>query len=140
MASVALGVRRMAEIAERFSAETLGDALAQLLADPGLRRRLGAAAAARAAARYSWDKIAAETEAVYDLRAAFLAPRMRGAPWSGELPSLAGQNALYFREALAWAAWTSAWEQLARGEPPAPIAVGPSLIRRPPSRPAALAG
>jgi glycosyltransferase involved in cell wall biosynthesis len=42
-------------------------ALAQLLADPGLRRRLGAAAADRAAARYSWDKIAAETETVYDL-------------------------------------------------------------------------
>ena len=40
-------------------------ALTQLLAEPGLRRRLGAAGAARAAARYSWDKIAAETEAVY---------------------------------------------------------------------------
>jgi glycosyltransferase involved in cell wall biosynthesis len=44
----------------------LAAALAQLLADPGLRRGLGAAGAARAAARYSWDKIAAETEAVYD--------------------------------------------------------------------------
>jgi glycosyltransferase involved in cell wall biosynthesis len=41
-------------------------ALTQLLAEPGLRRRLGTAGAARAAARYSWDKIAAETEAVYD--------------------------------------------------------------------------
>jgi D-inositol-3-phosphate glycosyltransferase len=40
-------------------------ALTQLLADPGLRRKLGAAGAARAAARYSWDTIAAETEAVY---------------------------------------------------------------------------
>jgi len=40
-------------------------ALTQLLAEPGLRRRLGAAGAARAAARYPWDKIAAETEAVY---------------------------------------------------------------------------
>jgi D-inositol-3-phosphate glycosyltransferase len=43
----------------------LAGALAQLLADPGRRRALGTAAAARAAARYSWDKIAAETEAVY---------------------------------------------------------------------------
>jgi glycosyltransferase involved in cell wall biosynthesis len=40
-------------------------ALTQLLAEPGLRRRLGAAGAVRAAARYPWDKIAAETEAVY---------------------------------------------------------------------------
>ena len=44
----------------------LAAALTQLLAEPGLRRRLGTAGAARAAARYSWDKIAAETEAVYD--------------------------------------------------------------------------
>src|SRR5439155_5739968 len=35
-------------------------ALTQLLAEPGLRRELGTAGAARAAARYSWDKIAAE--------------------------------------------------------------------------------
>jgi glycosyltransferase involved in cell wall biosynthesis len=40
-------------------------ALTQLLADPGLRRKLGTAGASRAAARYSWDTIAAETEAVY---------------------------------------------------------------------------
>ena len=40
-------------------------ALTQLLADSGLRRKLGTAGAARAASRYSWDTIAAETEAVY---------------------------------------------------------------------------
>jgi len=40
-------------------------ALTQLLADPRLRRKLGRAGAARAASRYSWDTIAAETEAVY---------------------------------------------------------------------------
>lgn len=40
-------------------------ALTQLLADPGLRRKPGTAGAARAAARYSWDRIAAEIEAVY---------------------------------------------------------------------------
>jgi D-inositol-3-phosphate glycosyltransferase len=39
--------------------------LTRLLAEPGLRRKLGTAGAARAAARYSWDTIAAETEAVY---------------------------------------------------------------------------
>jgi D-inositol-3-phosphate glycosyltransferase len=36
-----------------------------LLADPGRRRVLGAAAAARARSRYSWARIAAEAEAVY---------------------------------------------------------------------------
>lgn len=87
-----------------------------------------------------WPGHGYQTEAVYDLRAAFPVPRMRGATWSGELPPLAGHHALYFREALAWSAWTSAWEQLARGEQPVAIAVGPSLIRHPPSRTAALAG
>jgi D-inositol-3-phosphate glycosyltransferase len=43
----------------------LTSALTQLLAEPGLRRKLGTAGAARAADRYSWDTIAAETEAVY---------------------------------------------------------------------------
>jgi len=43
----------------------LAAALTQLLADSGLRRKLGTAGAARAASRYSWDTIAAETEAVY---------------------------------------------------------------------------
>src|SRR5436305_832468 len=37
----------------------------RLLAEPGWRSELGAAGAARARARYSWDRIAAETEAVY---------------------------------------------------------------------------
>jgi hypothetical protein len=87
-----------------------------------------------------WPGDGYQTEAVYDLRAAYPAPHMRGAPWSGELPPLTGRHALYFREALAWSAWTNAWEQLARGEQPMAIAVGPSLIRRPPSRTAALAG
>jgi hypothetical protein len=84
-----------------------------------------------------WPGHGYQTEAIYDLRAAYPVPRMRGAPWDGELPPLSGQHALYFREALPWATWTAAWEQLARGEAPAPIAVGPSLIRRPPSRPSA---
>ena len=39
-------------------------ALSQLLAEPGLRRKLGQAGAARGA-RYSWDTIAAKTETVY---------------------------------------------------------------------------
>ena len=43
----------------------LAGRLSRLLADPGWRRELGAAGAVRARARYSWDRIAAETEAVY---------------------------------------------------------------------------
>ncbi len=43
----------------------LADRIRYLLADPERRRVLGAAAAARARSRYSWARIAAETEAVY---------------------------------------------------------------------------
>jgi hypothetical protein len=86
-----------------------------------------------------WPGRGYQTEAVYDLRAPST-PRLRGAPWSGELPSLADRHALYFREALGWAVWTGVWEQLARGEEPTPIALGPRLIRRPLPRATALAG
>ncbi|MDQ0755238.1 glycosyltransferase [Arthrobacter sp. B3I4] len=40
-------------------------ALARLLADPGLGRQLGRAGQQRARARYSWDRVAAETEHAY---------------------------------------------------------------------------
>jgi hypothetical protein len=80
------------------------------------------------------------TEAVYDLHALVPTPRLRGEPWTGELPSLGGHHALYFQEALAWAVWTNAWERLARGEPLTRIVVGPSLIRQPPPHAAAMAG
>jgi glycosyltransferase involved in cell wall biosynthesis len=43
----------------------LADALSGLLTKPGRLRDLGVAGAARAVARYSWDKIAAETGTVY---------------------------------------------------------------------------
>jgi len=87
-----------------------------------------------------WPGNGYQTEAVYDLRARQPAPVLRGAPWSGELPVLAGSHALYRREPLRWATWTMAWEQLARGEEPVPIIAGPSLIRRPPAPAAQLAG
>lgn len=44
---------------------TLAGRIRCLLADPARRRALGAAAAARARSRYSWARIAAETEAIY---------------------------------------------------------------------------
>ena len=40
-------------------------ALAYLLADQGLRQELGRAGQQRARARYSWDRVAAETEKAY---------------------------------------------------------------------------
>lgn len=44
---------------------TLGDALRRLLAAPGLLAAYGAAAAVRARSDYDWNKIAAQTAAVY---------------------------------------------------------------------------
>jgi hypothetical protein len=84
----------------------------------------------------AWPGEDYRTEVIYDLRATNPAPRMRGAPWSGELPTLGGRHALYHREALSWTVWTTVWEQLARGEPPMQIVVGPSLLHRPTAPPA----
>ncbi|HEX2688647.1 MAG TPA: hypothetical protein VHN14_18625 [Kofleriaceae bacterium] len=87
-----------------------------------------------------WPGHGYQTEAVYDLRAPFPTPALRGAPWSGALPSLLDRHALYFREPLSWAMWTRVWEELARGEAPTPIVAGPPLIRRPAAQATALAG
>ena len=87
-----------------------------------------------------WPGRGYQTEAIYDLRALYPTAKLRGEPWSGELPGLAGHHALYFREPLSWQVWTNVWEQLARGEQPMEIVAGPSLIRRPAARAAALAG
>lgn len=46
--------------------EMLGAALAGLLADPQRRRGFGAAGRERARARYTWDRVAADTERVYE--------------------------------------------------------------------------
>jgi len=43
----------------------IAEALRRLLADPQVRRDYGDAGLARARARYSWDRVAADTEAVY---------------------------------------------------------------------------
>ncbi|OJZ75335.1 glycosyl transferase [Mycobacterium paraffinicum] len=44
----------------------LGDAIAALLGDRARRRALGAAGRERARARYTWDRVAADTERVYE--------------------------------------------------------------------------
>ncbi|HJW00089.1 MAG TPA: glycosyltransferase [Arthrobacter sp.] len=52
--------------------EAIADALAVLLGNPGLRAEMGAAGQARARTRYSWDRVAAETEKAYQLAMAEL--------------------------------------------------------------------
>jgi glycosyltransferase involved in cell wall biosynthesis len=46
-------------------AGAVADAIARLLADPELRRRMGAAGRAAVAQRYSWDKVGEQLEAAY---------------------------------------------------------------------------
>jgi glycosyltransferase involved in cell wall biosynthesis len=43
----------------------IGSAIAELLADPGRRRRMGDAGRKVAGERFSWDSIAAQMEALY---------------------------------------------------------------------------
>lgn len=50
--------------------EAIASALGLLLDDPALRAHLGAAGQRRARSRYSWDRVAAETEKAYQLAVA----------------------------------------------------------------------
>lgn len=50
--------------------EAIASALAMLLEDPALRAELGQAGQHRARTRYSWDRVAAETEKAYQLAVA----------------------------------------------------------------------
>jgi glycosyltransferase involved in cell wall biosynthesis len=52
--------------------EAIADALAVLLGNPGLRAEMGRAGQVRARTRYSWDRVAAETEKAYQLAMAEL--------------------------------------------------------------------
>ncbi|MGW6172555.1 glycosyltransferase [Arthrobacter sp. NPDC055138] len=47
--------------------QAVADAVAELLANPQLRRELGQAGHQRVATRYSWDRVAADTEKAYHL-------------------------------------------------------------------------
>jgi glycosyltransferase involved in cell wall biosynthesis len=59
----------------------LADAVARLLADPALARRLGEAGLRRARARYSWDRVATQTAEVYRRVAGRHPARRRAAAW-----------------------------------------------------------
>jgi hypothetical protein len=75
-----------------------------------------------------WPGDGFETEAIYDLRGSRLVPTIRGAPYTGQLFDLGGRHALFGREPLYWSVWSTTWQQIARGETPMPIIVGPSLL------------
>ncbi|NJC21349.1 glycosyltransferase involved in cell wall biosynthesis [Arthrobacter pigmenti] len=65
--------------------EALADAIGQVIADPDAARELGRSGHARVHARYSWDRIALDTEKVYQLTlnqasGTSEARRRRGAP------------------------------------------------------------
>ena len=75
-----------------------------------------------------WPAGAYDCEAVYDLRGKKLIPTMRGEKFDGGLPDLDKRHALFGREPLYWSVWSTAWQQIARGEPPMPLLVGPSLL------------
>lgn len=75
-----------------------------------------------------WPGDGFETEAIYDLHATKLVPIMRGAPYSGPRFDLGGRHALFGREPLYWSVWATTWQQIARGEQPMPVIVGPSLL------------
>ncbi|RCV49627.1 glycosyltransferase [Marinitenerispora sediminis] len=63
--------------------DALGRAIRQLAADPTSRTAFGIAAADRAASRFTWQRVASETERVY----------RRALPQEGDLPLAAGDDA-----------------------------------------------
>lgn len=75
-----------------------------------------------------WPGSAFDTEIIYALRSRRLSPKVRGADYGGPVIDLAKRHALFGREPLYWATWTTTWQQIARSEPPAKVIVGPSLV------------
>lgn len=63
--------------------EAIASALAMLLGNPSLRSELGDAGQRRARARYSWDRVAAESEKAYKLAVAGAAAHPAAIPMEG---------------------------------------------------------
>jgi hypothetical protein len=80
-----------------------------------------------------WPAGAYDTEVVYDLHKSKLVPKVRGHKSDVDLPDLDKRHARFGREPLYWSVWSTAWQQIARGEPPMPLLVGPSLLPRAPA-------
>lgn len=75
-----------------------------------------------------WPGKRYDTEVVYDLRSRRALPTLRGEPYQGAMPDLLAGHAVFAREKLYWSVWTTAWQEIARGDSPTPLMVGPSLI------------
>jgi len=80
-----------------------------------------------------WPAGAYDTEALYDLHARKLMPMVRQGRerYDGALPDLGPRHAVFAREPLYWSVWSTAWQQIARDEPPGSLLVGPSLLPSP---------
>jgi hypothetical protein len=84
-----------------------------------------------------WPGHELDSEVVYDLRKARPKPRLRGAPPGGEVADLRHRHAVFGREPLLWAVWSTTWFEIARGDMPRPVVVGPRLLLERPSSAAA---
>lgn len=76
-----------------------------------------------------WPGDSAETEVVYDLAKANPRPRIRGARREGEVVDLRARHAIFGREPIHWAVWSTTWFEILRGDEPRHIGLGPSLVR-----------
>ncbi len=75
-----------------------------------------------------WPRERFDVEIAYDLRSARPRPKLYGPAYDGPVPGLAGRNAVFGREPLAWSVWVTAWQRIALGEPPPELNRGPSLL------------
>lgn len=78
-----------------------------------------------------WPAGGFQVEVVYDLHAPSRPPAVRGAEGAADTApviDLAGRHAMFGRQALHWSIWAATWQQVARGDAPMPISVGPSLL------------
>ena len=75
-----------------------------------------------------WPAKRYDTELVYDLHTRRATPSVRGASYDGATPDLVAGHAVFARERLYWSVWTTAWQEIARGDAPTPLMIGPSLL------------
>jgi hypothetical protein len=75
-----------------------------------------------------WPGRGFETELVYDFRSRRVRSHVRGAPLASEPLALRRKHAVFGNEPLYSSVWTTAWQQIARGEHPISVIAGPSLL------------
>ncbi|MBA3539890.1 MAG: hypothetical protein H0T79_09695, partial [Deltaproteobacteria bacterium] len=85
----------------------------------------------------AWPGDGYQTEVIYDLHSPGKAT-VRGPSLAVQPPRFDDRRALYHRESMPWSTWAATWEQLAAGQSPPRIVVGPELL--PPRSQAASGG